>query len=225
MNLATLRADVLDYMDATGNARWSTDIVDRRISSVFDQIYRRLLNANPYYLVGQRTPTSDSTGFYSLDSLNIGVGDTLQRTYKVIAVVIDGFTYDGPLSLAEWAPRQLTNSTTQDRIWYQNGQGLSTLPSQAAKAADAIWVNYIPQRPAEYDSDDSEVVFPDGHEEVLVAMSAARLLMKGGAETQASAEITASIKPHYDELIADVTRFSTRPLALTYNDAALEWGQ
>lgn len=227
MNRGTLRGDVISYMDATLSQRWDQAAgaeVDRRIGAVYDSIWHRMLNANPYYRVGKRTPASNSTGRYLLSDLTVGADDTLQRFYRVLGVVIDLYPYDGPVDFSTWAPFELQNISTANRVWYQEGTSLVALPIQASKVADAIWVNYIPQRPDELEGDNSVIEFPDGHEEVLIALSAARLLTKAGAETQAAAEIKAEIRMAYDELIGDISRVANRPSGIAYIDSTSEWG-
>lgn len=227
MNRLTLRADVLESMDATGSGRWDTTpggSVDRRIASVFDSLWKDILNANPYYAYGARTPVSDANGRYLLTDLNFSADDTLQRFYRILGVAIDGFIYDGPVQPTEWQGQTLLGSGVNSRVWYQEGVALVALPIQAAKVPDAIWVNYIPQRPDQLQDDNSTVTFPDGYEEVLIGLSAARLLTKAGAETQAAMEIKAEVAPLYSKMLADVSRLSTKPLAIQYNDTASEWG-
>lgn len=224
MNLTTLRSEVLDYMDATGSGRWDTTTVNRRVTSVFDALWRDILNANPYYAVGIRTPVSDGNGRYQLSDLNFGSGDEFQRVYRILGVTIDNYAYDGPVQFNEFANQTLNNSNAAQRVWYQEGQAIVALPLQAAKVADAIYVNYLPQRPDTYESDDSTVLFPDGYEEVLITLSAARLLTKSGSETEAAVELKSEILPAYNKMLADVSRLANKPLAIQYNDTASEWG-
>lgn len=225
MNLATFRAAVLSEMDATDSGRWLPAEVDRKNGATFDALWRNILNANPYYLVGQRTPTSDSDGRYLIDDLSTETGDLSERFYRILGVQIDGYLYDGPVQLTDWASRALSGNTADQRVWYQEGRKIVAMPIQASKLADAFWVNYIPQRPDLLEGDDSEINFPDGHEEVLITLSAARLLSKGAAETQAAAELRAMIRPDYDELMADVARTSIRPTMIQYGDTSFDWGQ
>lgn len=224
----TLRDDALRQADAFGARRWDATAggeVDRRISSIFDKVWRRILNANRFYRVAKRTPTSDATGRYLVSDLSQPSDvakpfDSLQRLYRVLQVIVDGIIYDEG-SLIRYAVDEASNMGCH---WYQEGTSITALPLQPAKTADAIWVNWIPQRPAALTADTEIVDFPDGHEEVLITLSAARLLMKGGAETQASIELKADVTEDYEELLQDVARFSTNPLTMQPTDRASEWG-
>jgi hypothetical protein len=227
VNRQNLRLEVLDYADAVGSGRWDATAgatVDKRIGSVFDNIWRDILNANPYYRIGQRTPTSDSAGNYSIASLTVGSEDTLERFYRVVGMVVDGYPIDGPVSFKDWGPRQLIGNAVSQRVWYQNGSNLTVLPLQPLKTADAIWVNWIPQRMESLAGEDSEVDFPEGHLEVLIGFSAARLLTKAGAETDAALEIKAELAPDYRALLADIARIGTNPLTIAYSDDSADWG-
>lgn len=226
MNLSTLRSDVIDYMDAQDSERWDSSprgVVDRRISSVFDSLWRDILNAAPYYRVGTRTPTSDVNGRYLFSDLEVNAGDLTQRLYRVIGVAIDGFTYKGPESFKLMSPQALYGNGDQ-RVWYEEGTNLVALPIQASKIADAVWVNWMPQRPDQLEDDNSSVDFPADHEEVLIGYSAARLLTKAGAETAAANDIKNELLPEYRALLADVARRSTAPWEIAYSDSAIEWG-
>lgn len=211
-------------MDAVNAGRWSATAggeVDLRISSVYDRIWRRMLNANRFYRVSARTPTSDViTGKYLMSDLSIPSGDSAQRLYRVLQVIVDGRVLS-QAQLTEWvfAAEQSTGY-----VWYQEGQNLTALPLQVNKRADAIWVNWLPQRPSALSSDEVVVDFPDGYEEVLIVLSAARLLMKGGAETGAARDLRTEIEEDYQELLQDVARVSTNPLMTTPLDSAFDWG-
>lgn len=220
----TLRNDVLKQADALGSGRWDATAggeVDRRISSVYDRIWRRILNANRFYRVSARTPTSDAvTGKYLMADLTIASGDSAQRLYRILQVLVDNRVYtEGKLT--DWA---LAAQTGIGYLWYQEGLNLTALPLQTGKVADAIWVNWLPQRPSALSGDSVLVDFPDGYEEVLIVLAASRLLMKGGAETQASRELRTDIEEDYQELLQDVSRVSTNPLMATPLDNAMEWG-
>lgn len=223
----TLRDDTLRTADAFGSGRWDRapgGEVDRRISGVFDRIWYRILNANKQYRVADRTPTSDVSGRYLVSDLTQGLGDAAQRFYRILAVLVDGRQYQGPVDLTTWtaAAQATTAGDAGPAIWYQEGLNLNLLPQQAGKTAD-IWVNWIPARPSVLSDDNAIVDFPDGHEDVLITLAAARLLMKGGAETQASLELKADITEDYEELLQDVARIATKPLTMNFTDSASDW--
>lgn len=228
----TLRTNVLEYMDASGAGRWDSTpggTVDLRISSVFDQLWRQLLGVNRFYRVAKRTPTSNASGRYLLSDLNGGSGDSLQRLYRIINLIIDGREYTGPVVLSDWAlTDQLGDGDIlgagTSYVWYQEGSAINALPFQPLKHADAVWVNWLPQRPAALSADDVAVDWPDGYEEILVVRSAARLLMKGGAETQASYELKQEIQGDLDAMMLDVARIGAGPQTYGFVDFTRDWG-
>lgn len=222
-----LRTAVLQYMDAVNSARWAAAAggeVDLRIGSVYDRLWRRILSANRFYRVAKRTPTSDAvTGRYLVSDLTQGTGNSIQRFHRILVVIIDGRGYEQG-SLTEWALADGTETGVMRCIWYQEGSNLNALPIQTSKLADAIWVNWIPPRPGNLDLDNATVDFPDGYEEVLIAHAAARLLTKGGAETQAARDLKNEVEEDFQEMLADIARVSTNPLQVQYTDTAIEWG-
>lgn len=225
INRLALRTSVLGYMDANGSRRWDSAAggeVDLRISGVFDRLWRRILNANRFYRVAKRTPTSDATGRYLISDLSLGSGDAAQRFYRALRVIIDGRPY-GLSNLGIEALSAEQQPSLERRVWYQEGTNLTALPLQPNLTADAIWVNWIPQRPSALSGDAVAVDFPDGYEEVLIVYGAARLLMKGGAETQASRELQQEIQEDFEDLMADVARVSTDPLTMAPIDSAVDW--
>lgn len=225
-----LREDTLLMADAFGSRRWDAEAggeVDRKSSGVYDKIWRRILNANQHYRVSQRTPTADATGRYLVSDLDStpdpdvpGSIDTLERFYRVLAVKIDGLMYTED-RLSRWVGRE---DVLSPLVWYREGTRLTVIPLQAAKVADGIWVNWIPQRPSALAGDASTVEFPDGYEEVLVTMCAARLLMKGGAETEGARELRMEVQEDYDEMLQDIARVSTKPMSMIHSDDESLWG-
>lgn len=227
MNRGGLRSSVLDLADARGSGHWDASPggeVDQRISGVYDKIWHRILNANRFYRVSKRTPTSDAvTGRYALSDLTGSSTDTLERFFRVLTVVIDDRPYREE-KLTDWS---LVDTVSQGDFggfaYYLEGQNLNAIPTQLGKSA-TIWVNWIPQRPAALTTDAVAVDFPDGYDEVLVHLGAARLLMKAGEESQAAAALRLEIQPDYDEMLSDLARFSTNPLFFSATDSAIEWG-
>lgn len=221
-----LRNSVLDLADARGSGHWDSTAggeVDLRISGIYDKVWRRILSANRFYRVARRTPISDATGRYAVSDLTGGAGDGLQRFYRVLTVVIDARGYQEE-KLTDWALAESFDQGASAFVWYLEGTNLTALPIQALKQADAIWVNWIPQRPSALTDDSSAVDWPDGYDEVLIHLAAARLLMKGGEESQAALELRGAVEEDYQEMLSDIARFSTNPLFMSPTDSALEWG-
>lgn len=209
--------------DAVGADRWDDTAggeVDLHIGTAMDREWKRILNAAPYYRVGRRTPTSSSTGYYALSDLDSGSGDSAQRLYRVIAFSVDSVIYEETRLDQYLIPD--TSSPQPNYLWYFEGSNILALPIQASKQATVV-VNYLPTRFENLATDASTVDFPDGYENVLVCMGAALLLMKGGAEAQASQTLEIQAEELRADMLQDLMRRSMAPVRMRYNDNAWDW--
>lgn len=221
---AQYRQRILRDMDAVSSGRWDQTAggeVDQKLGVVFDQNWRRILNANRYYRIAKYTPTSDADGKYAISDLSVTGTDTDKRMYRVLAVAIDNVVY----SEGEFIDNvlSLTNQPNY-RVWWRDGLYLQAIPLAASKTADGIWVNYIPTRPENLSDDSVAVDFPDGYEQILVWEAAALLLSKAGAESGAGAELRELAAELKQDMLQDISRFSTKPMKMRYEDEAGEWG-
>lgn len=223
---AQIRTRVKNKMDAVNSTRWdftANGEVDEHIAFVVDKEWRRILNANRYYRCDKRTPTSDSSGRFLISDLTSGTaGAAHQRFYRVLAVLIDSQPYlegelvDMPLATTNGSPTL---------AWYRVGDYIQAIPVQAAKVATGIWVNHIPYRFNDATvAEGATFIFPDGYEDIVVLESAAALLAKGGTETNTSVELKAFAREMRDEMLSDIQRFSTKPMAMRYDDSRGDWG-
>ena len=222
---AQIRTRTLRRADAVGSPRWDTTAgssgeVDQILGLAFDKEWRRILNANRYYRYAKRTPTSNSSGRYVLSDLDSGSGDTVQRLYRIIKVVIDDILYKH--SRFDLWP-QAEDKGWSPRVWWREGDDVFALPKQASKAATGIYVNHIPARIDNLSADTVNITFPDGYEDIGCLEAAALILSKGGAETQASSELKALAEEMRADMLQDIARLSTEPLRFEPEDSAMDW--
>lgn len=225
---AQMRTRVLRNADAVSAIRWDTTAgslgeVDQKIGVVFDREWKRILNHNRFYKFAQRTPTANTNGRYLISDLTTGSGDTQQRLYRVLLVVIDGRPYKSTNFLM-YPIAEASNVALY--VYWREGDFIMALPKQVSKVLsgfDGIWVNYIPTRFDNLSGDGVNVDFPDGHEDVLCWESAAFLLSKGGQETAEARECKALAEELRRDMLDDISRFTTDPIYMEYDDLAVDW--
>jgi hypothetical protein len=215
-----LRTDALRIADANGSSRWDTTAgsgeVDRRGGSAHAREWRRILNAAPWFRFAKRTPTADSSGQVALSDLSI----TGERMFRVLLVSFGNTPYE-EVAAKDYVLGAANNAAY--RCWYRTGDYL-VAPDAAGQTATGIWVSHTPTPLHELAADADTVVLPEDYDDVLAHEWAAMLLTKGGAETQAAAELKALAQEMRADLLGDISRISTRPLTFGYGDSAAEWG-
>lgn len=214
---AIVGSTVSPFFDVTA----STGDVDRTIGMVFDREWRRILNANQYFRIQKVTVSTDaSTGRIALTSLNSGSADTLKRMYRILTVVKGNIPYQQ----VEYKDMPLAESLGAfPYSWYQEGTNIFPLPKELSASFD-IMVNYIPQRPDKLSGEGITVDFPEEWEELIVFEAAAWLLVKGGNETKAAAELRAGAEDIRNDMLEDVSRLSTNPDRMRFADHPFTWG-
>lgn len=218
-----LVSDTQDFMDATGSERWSASIILTVLDSVFDGEWSNILSAAPYYRAATRTVTADANGQFPLSDLDSGSGDSAQNLYRIISITDGTYVYsetrfqDAPLATSSNYP------FVYDRTFYLMGSQVQILPV-AASTSLSVTVNYKPPVPSELASDSSIVDYPANSHLILVWEAAARLLMKGGAETQASLDLMSLTRMERETLLLDIQRRTIAPLRMMPMDDASDWG-
>ena len=212
--------------DAFGSRRWDTSTglsgeVDQVLGTVHWKEWRRILNANRYYRFGTRAPVSNATtGRYLLSDLDSGSADSLEKLYRVIGFTIDNIVYS-QVSQDKYLLGEANNSAA--RVYWREGSNLMALPKELGKVA-SVFVNHLPQRIDALATDASEVVFPEGYEEILALESAAMLMIKGGAETNEAQSFRNLAEELRQEMLQDITRDSTKPMRFEPDDSSAVWG-
>lgn len=218
-----LVSDTQDFMDATGSERWSAAIILTVLDSVFDGEWSNILSAAPYYRAATRTVTTDANGQFALTDLDSGTGDSAQNHYRIISITDGTYVYsetrfqDAPLATSSNYPY------VYDRTFYLMGSQVQVLPV-AVNTTLSVTVNYKPPVPSDLASDSSVVDYPANSHLILVWEAAARLLMKGGAETQASLDLMSLTRMERETLLLDLQRRTIAPMRMMPMDDASDWG-
>lgn len=231
---AQLRTDVLNWMDAQaagGSSHWDqtagTGEVDRRLAMVHMQEWRRVLNAIPWYQLTQYQPVTDANGNVPFTALSSGTGDAQQNMYRVLAVAsgllgTNGLFYSEVKS--QEIPQYLLIASTgiQYNVWFPNGRQI-TVPGNLSTQL-TVWVNWTPTRFDQLASDGSLVALPDDYEDIFALEGAARLLMKGGAETPASLDLKNQAEEQRRDRLQDLARVGIAPWTVASGDSRMDWG-
>lgn len=221
-----LRTQVANAADALNSPRWDFTAggeVDFWIGATMDQEWKRILDASAFYRVGRRTVTADADGYYAVADLSTGTGDNQQRLYKVIGFTQGDIVYEQTSMEQYLLSPQDGLSNYPQWLWFFEGDQIMSLPKTPAGTA-LIVVNHIPTRFDQLADDASTVTWPDGYEQVLVWSAAAKLLQKGGVETGAAASLEMMANMAREDMLQDLLRRSLKPVAMKYNDSAIEWG-
>lgn len=225
---AVYRTRTQQFADAVNSGRWDTTAgtageIDQLLGDEFDRSWKRILNANPYYRVSKRTPTSDANGQYAISDLTSGSGDSQERFYRILRVAINNITYPfQPRSEQEFLAESLT--LYRGYYWFQEGTKLTAMPISASTTATGIWVNWIPQRIDALSADTISPSYPDGYENIVCRRAAARMLEKGGAEAAAASYLDMIADRMEDDMLQDVARVSIDAKQPAYPDASADWG-
>lgn len=216
-----LVSDIREYMDSVGSGRWSDTLIKAVANSVFDAEWSEILNAAPTYRFAQRSVTSDSNGQVAFSALNGGSGDSQQNWYRILSVTNGNVVYsetrfqDVPLGTTA------NVQNTYDKLYYVVGEYVQMLP--VASEALTISVNYKPTAILDLASDNSTVEYPDNNHFILVWMTAAQLLLKGGAESGAAAQLRALAESERVTMLNDIRRRTINPTRLAYPDSKYDW--
>lgn len=216
-----LVSDIREFMDSVGSGRWSDTLIKSVANSVFDAEWSEILNAAPMYTFAQRSVTSDANGQVAFSALNGGIGDSEQNWYRILSVTNGNVAY----SETEFSrvPLGTTSSVqnTYDKLYYVAGSTVQILP--AVSESLTIAVNYKPTSLSDLASDNSTVEYPDNNHFILVWMSAAQLLLKGGAEAAAAAQLRALAENERVTMLNDIRRRTINPTRLAYPDSKYDW--
>ena len=221
-----IRTRVQRRLDAVGATRWDTTAgntgeQDQLISDAFDKEWRRILSHAPMYRYGKRAVTTHATtGRVAISGLNSGSGDTLERLFRVLGVVVGTIPYE-EVQFKRWMLAEDLGISAH--IWWREGDNMMLLP-KALSTAVTVHTNHIPVRIADLSLGTIAVTFPDGYEEVPVLEATADLLMKGGAEIDTTRLLRQEAEVKRQDMLQDLSRFSTKPMRMEYDDDPVDWG-
>lgn len=212
----------LDFAEGTGSDRWADATVRRVLTEVHQQEWSRILNAAPKYRFGQRSVTTDSDGIVSLDDLNSGSDDTLERWYRILAVT------DGDVAYEQVEFEEYPTATTSGygpsspRAYYLVGNNMQVLPNTSGRTL-TVTVNHRPQLVSSLQASDSIVEFPDGHEMIMAYSAAGLLMMKGATESGPATRLIALANREREKLLDDIARRTINPRVMAYPDSPSDW--
>jgi hypothetical protein len=217
--LVTLTREV---MDATGSERWSDSTIKSALNLVYDDEWSNLLNATQYYTYAMRTVTTDANGVVAFTDLNSGGGDSQQNLYRILSVSDGNVLY----SQTRFQDVPLATTTnylpTYPRLYYIVGEQAQILPV-ASGTTLYVAVNYKPTSLSDLATDASTITFPLGGEWVLANEAGARLLNKGGAESNAAQVLKREAAEIRAGMLDDIRRRTINPTMLAYPDQKYDW--
>lgn len=217
---------IKDAADALTSTRWnktSTSPINLLAGAIHLLEWRKLLNVATLLRVADLSLTRDSNGRVPVSSLTTGSGDTQQSFHRVLQVRDAGVTYrpeEWPLSPLLADPNY---SASTGYTWRREGDYLVIGPLNAGGAI-TVRVNHLPRRIDELSGDTVQVTWPDGFEHVLVYETAGRMLMKGGAETDASRDLKGQANEFRKEMYDALGRTHGGPKTMRFGDDPAEWG-
>lgn len=215
---------IREAADAVSSTKWSATEVLALLDSVFDGEWSNILSVNPYYRVANRTVTTDSSGQFAEADLSAGTGNSAQNFYRLLTLTSGNYIYDQtrfqdvPLATTAGYPVPYM----YDRLYYWFGNSIQVLPVAAGTVLTAT-VNYKPPVPSELAAGTDVVDFPQNSHMILAWMTAARMLSKGGNESQAAADLMALANGERETLLLDLQRRSINPMRMMPMDSASDW--
>lgn len=220
-----LRTRVLKLLDAESTSRWEiteNGEVDRIIGAAQDREWHRILSASPYYLIKRKSITIYSTGTSLFSDLVDGGADTIIRPFRIQSLSVDGTVYEEVNPEDFILPAGGTSAPNPMYIWYLEGDTIRMFPIQITSSPLVVY-NYLPVRQENLANSSSVVLFPEGYEDILTYASAARLLTKGGAETEAARYFSLQAEELRQEMLQDIARRTMKPTGFKYNDDRSDW--
>jgi hypothetical protein len=220
---ANTRTMVMQLIDDPSNVMWSATNLDLLLTLVYDQLWHRMLEANP--LLNASVVTVSAANITSPGYVTIGTttGLTTQRIKRVLEVQIDGQTYYP----GSW--RELVFDGTEVKVseargqyqWIQLGQRVYLFPLQTTSDI-LLRVSELPTRFTGLSTDGTTITWPDGHEDALVLKAAGVALGKGDKED--AGRLLGLADEAWKELHNTITRPSGGPTVPFYTGAPEQWG-
>lgn len=212
-----------EYMDAESSSRWSDTTIKAVLNSVFDAEWSQILNAAPYYTFKQQLVATNTDGAIAFTDLNSGSGDTQQNMYRILSIS------DGNALYTETRFQDVPLATTSNylptysRMYYVAGSSVQLLPV-AIGTSVYVAINYKPTSLLDLASVTSTIQYPENNYFIIVWAAAAQLLLKGGAESRAAADLNALANSERATMLDDIRRRTINPTRMAYPDTKHEWG-
>lgn len=220
MTRGTLLTLVDEMADANGSPRWGSTLKLQMLGEVHWREWKDLLNVARHLRMAKRTATTDADGRIAKSALTSGSGDATESWYRILSVAQGHFYYQ-PATYEQYPESPTEISLPQ--VWYEYGDQIQLIPAAEGNTV-TVAVNHLPQRADLLQTNNSTVVFPDGYEMILAYETAASMFMKGAAETNLSAELSAKAQQLRDRMHQDVGRIAVRPMRVAAMDDWAQWG-
>lgn len=223
MNVGEFTTAVAAYLDGEGSNRWTPRLVLDMGGMVMTNEWSDLLNQNKALRYAMRTVITDAEGRVPFSALDAGTGDDAEYFYRVIGGFTDGgrvwveTTLDGvPLPVLAGATQPIAP------CFVETGDAFQLYPAVPGTLV-SVAVSHTPATIAQLAGELSTIRFPRGYEYILVWVSAATLLLKGGAESQAAADLMSLADGARKNMLGDYARRTTAPTFAAFSDAAANW--
>jgi len=227
---SVLRTNTQRIMDSVGSTRWNTTAgaageVDRALGTIHLKEFKRILNVNRHYRMNKIQPSTDANGHILVSALSTGSGDTKRNFYRILQLTINNYPYKEGTQ-EEWALGQAQG--VAPRVYFRSDTGSApsfmALPVMASYtfsgSGDFVWVNWYPTAVHDLSADGITVDFPDGYEDIIAYQAAARLLAKGGAETETTIALKGLAEEMRADMLQDLARDSAKAQRAIYEDTA-----
>lgn len=224
MNRGQLYTEAREAADAVGSQRWTPTTMARVLDGIYRDEWADILNVNPFLRAAERSPTVAADGSFALADLSVADGDNSERYYRIIGVHSGQSIYRPETLKNNLVDATMAQSPRIDYgrgLYYQIGDRVYLRP--APGEALSVWVNHLPQTPSLLVSDDSEVVFPEDREMILVYELAAHMLAKGGAETQAASALKSLAEDQREKMGSDLSRIEIDPRQFARYGSNAQW--
>lgn len=212
------------FMDAESSTRWGDTLITTVGGVVMQNEWSGILNQNQYYRYNNVSVTTDSSGRIPIANLSTGTGDTKKNFYRVLS----GPT-DGQIVWKETDFRYVPTGTSTnyqnpyEYLYYLAGSDFFQLLPVASGTALTVPVNWTPPTISQLAGVGSVIDFPAGYEYLLAWVTAATLLLKGGAESQAATDLFSLADDARKNMLGDIARLTTRPTSALFNDSPAAW--
>ena len=221
---ATLLLRSRQWADAVGaTLDWPDVMLLDTASFVFVDEWKKLLGAASYYQTQRGTATLDSSGRFTLASLDSGTGDTAHTALRILQLSSTG---RGEFQFVPAAKIDLL----ADQTAYQSLRGWTRVGSEvqvlgaASESTLNVLTNWYPVSPSNLASDTSTVTWPDGYETLLFMETAALMLAKGGRETAEARDLQAQAEVVRAKMHAEFARDTSMPMHFGADDSPSDWG-
>ena len=222
MNRSEFVTAVAAYLDGEGSNRWTPRLVLDIGGMVMTNEWSDILNQNKAARWAMRQVVTDAQGRVPFSALDMipppgppGVPDLSGDAAEYFYRVIGGFT-DGARVWVEVDANELPVPFLSGAVapiapcFVQIGDAFQLLPATPGASLSAA-VSHTPPTVAQLASDLSVLQFPRGYEYIPVWVTAATLLMKGAAESQAAADLFSLADGARKNMLGDTARRTTSP--------------